>query len=133
MSDLVTCMVSANSGRWEVTYISDSRAPRDFKSPGLSDCVKRASDEIAALYAGTVAGTHAELQFAIYPFSEGASVILDVTVTSDGYSASDLKGEGLRFEGKTLEVLIDRVRASFAGHNNAMFRWVIPVSQLPLK
>ena len=126
---LVTCIVSADG---QVTWASDQRTPRDFNALGLTEAVKRAATEIGALYAGKAAATETELQFAIYPFEDSASTILDIAPTEDGYTASDLAGKGLRFQARSLEQLVEAIRSSLGENNDAMLRWIIPVHELPL-
>lgn len=127
---LVTCIVTQHRGSWKVTFISDEQTPADFKSVGLTEAVEKASRDIGAIYGGALEATETELQFAIYPFSEQAGLILDIHRDSDGFSASDLDGKGLSVNGQTLERLVDDARGSLPNPSEAMFRWVRRMSEV---
>jgi hypothetical protein len=127
--NLVTCIVSRRKKSWEVMWISDLETPKDFKADGLSESLDRASREIGAIYSGTEAATETELQFAIYPFNDNASLILDVQPDGDGFSASDLDGAGLNVRGKDMESLVEAA-SSLPNSDNSMFRWIRPMKDL---
>jgi hypothetical protein len=129
---LVTCIVRRHKESWEVIWISDTQTPRDFKAGGLSETIDRATREISAIYAGTLASAETELQFAIYPFSDRASIILDLNRNLDGFTALDLDAKGVTLRAQTLESLVEQASQSRANHEDVMFRWVMPMSQLAL-
>jgi hypothetical protein len=129
---LVTCVVSPNKGTWEVMWVSDVKTPKDFKASGLNETVEQAMREIAAMYAGTAKAGEMELQLAIYPFSGKGSTVLDLTRDIDGFSVSDSTqtGVGVGLRAPTLEALVAEAAAS-ADHEDWMFHWVIPMTELP--
>ena len=124
--NLVTCIVSRHKKSWEVMWISDLQTPRDFKADGLTETLDRASREIGSIYQGTQSALETELQFAIYPFKDNASVILDVQPDGDGFSASDLEGQGLNARGPDMESLVEAAR-SLPDSDKCMFRWIRPM------
>jgi hypothetical protein len=124
-SELVTCIVKANRGSWEVTWISDIETPGNFKASGLTESVTRAMDKAYHLRSEDARSRNAELQFAIYPFKGSGSTILDIGPTERGYTATPLDGGGPGYGGRTLELLVNSVRTSLGDSNDVMFRWVI--------
>lgn len=127
--NLVTCIVSRHKMSWDVTWISDLQTPKDFKADGLTETLDRASREIGSIYRGTQSASETELQYAIYPFKDNASVILDVQPDRDGFSASDLDGAGLHVRGADMESLVDAAR-SLPNSDSCMFRWIRPMKDL---
>lgn len=125
---LVTCIVRLERDAWRVTWISDEPTPRDFKAGRLNETIDRATREISAMYAGTRAATETELQFAIYPFSDHPSTILEVERHPDGFAVSNPAGTGLAAQGGSLESLVEHASASLPNHQDAMFSWVVPMT-----
>jgi hypothetical protein len=105
------------------------QTPTDFRAGGLSEAIGRARREISAIYAGTRASVETELQFAIYPFSDRAAIIYDISHDLDGFRALELDGAGSPLRAETLESLIEQASSSLANHDDVMFRWVMPMSQ----
>lgn len=124
-SELVTSIVSVERGSWKVTWASDKETPNDFKGSGLTECVTMALDRLYHLRSHEASVRNAELQFAIYPFKGRGSTILDIRPTERGYAAAPLPGGDPTYDGLTLELLVDSVRASLGDSNDAMFRWII--------
>jgi hypothetical protein len=122
-------MVSRHKKSWEVMWISDLQTPKDFKADGLSEALDRASREIGSIYAGTEAAAETELQVAIYPFNDNASLILDVQPDGDGFSASDLDGVGLNVRGADIVALVEAAQ-SLPNSDNCMLRWIRPMKDL---
>jgi hypothetical protein len=106
LSDLITCMVSAQKDHWTVIWVSDGRAPAEFTGKSLSEAVDRATQTVAALYSSKPQASTAELQFAIYPWPGGGQVIME------------------------LESLVVRAQQSLPDFRTAMFRWVRPIREL---
>ena len=127
---LVTCVVSPNKGTWEVMWVSDVKTPKDFKASGLNETVDQAMREIAAMYAGTPASVEMELQFAIYPFRGKGSTVLDLTRDIDGFSVTDSTSVPVSLRAPTLEAVVAEATAR-PDHDDWMFHWVIPMTQLP--
>jgi len=127
---LVTCIVRLERDAWRVTWVSDEPTPRDFKGGRLNKTIDRATREISAMYTGTPAATETELQFAIYPFSDHASTILDVERHPDGFAVSNPVGTGLAVQGGSLESLVEHASASLPNHQDAMFNWVVPMTDI---
>jgi hypothetical protein len=130
LSDLITCMVSAQNGRWTVIWVSDGRAPAEFTGKSLSEAVDRATQTVAALYSSKPQAATAELQFAIYPWPGGGKVILDVLPSVDGFTATALDNSGMSVSGPELESLVERAQQSLPDFRTAMFRWVRPIREL---
>lgn len=127
---LVTCIVRLERDAWRVTWVSDEPTPRDFKAGRLNETIDRATREISAMYTGTSAASETELQFAIYPFSDHASTILDVERHPDGFVVSNPARTGVAVQGGSLESLVEQVSASLPNSQDAMFNWVVPMTDL---
>jgi len=110
-------------------WISDLQTPKDFEAEGLNETLDRACREIGSIYQGTQSALETELQFAIYPFKDNASLILDVQPDGDGLSASDLEGAGLNARGADMESLVEAAR-SLPNSDNCMFRWIRPMKDV---
>ncbi len=127
---LVTCIVRRERDAWRVTWVSDEPTPRDFKAGRLNETIDRATREISAMYTGTPAATETELQFAIYPFSDHPSTILEVERHPDGFAVSNPVGTGLAAQGGSLESLVEQASGSLPNHRDAMFHWVVPMTEI---
>ena len=131
LSALVTCIVQRDGNTWQATWASDGRVPADFSENSLTAATERATVEIATLYANQPQAARAELQLAIYPWSNTtAKVILDITSDSDGLAASDIEGSGVLLRGDSLETLVGEAEQTLLNPHDAMFRWLRPVSTL---
>lgn len=131
LSALVTCIVQREGDTWQATWATDGRVPADFSDESLTASTERATAEIAALYAGQPQATRAELQFAIYPWTDTtAKVILDIESDSDGFMACDMEGSGVLVRGESLEALVREAERTLPNPHDGMFRWVRPISAL---
>jgi hypothetical protein len=127
---LVTCALSDKGDYWEAMSVSSGATPQDFTEPTLTDAADRAAAEIGSLYRSDPIAAESELQFAIYPFAEGAGArILEIRRGAGGYQASAESG-GPPVEGDSLEALVDAVRGNTADPSGTMFHWIRPVSEL---
>lgn len=127
---LVTCIVRLERDAWRVTWVSDEPTPRDFKAGRLNETIDRATREISAMYTGTRAANETELQFAIYPFSDHPSTILEVERHPDGFAVTNPMKTGLAVQGGSLESLVEHPSASLPNHQDAMFSWVVSLTDL---
>jgi hypothetical protein len=130
LSDLITCIVSAENGRWTVIWASDGKAPAAFTGKSLAEAVDRATQAVAALYSTKPQAVTAELQFAIYPWPGGGKVILDVQPSVDGFTATALDNSGMSVAGQDLQLLVEQVQQSLPDFRTAMFRWIRPIREL---
>ncbi len=130
LDKLVTCALTDKGDYWEAMWISSGATPQDFTEPTLTDAAERAAVEIGSLYRSDPIAADSELQFAIYPFAEGAGArILEIRRGAGGFQASADSG-GAPVEGDTLEALVDAVRGSTADPGGTMFHWIRPVGEL---
>lgn len=130
-STLVTCIVQRDGDVWQATWASDGRVPADFSGDSLTGVTVRATAETATLYANQPQAARAELQLAIYPWTDTtAKVILDIDTDPDGFAARDIEGSGSFVRGESLEALVREVERTIPNPHDAMFRWVRPVSAL---
>jgi hypothetical protein len=129
LSELITCMVSAENGKWTVIWVSDGKAPAEFAAKSLTEAVNRATQMVAALYSAKPQAATAELQFAIYPWPGGGKVILDVQPSIDGFTATALDNSQSA-SGPDLESLVGQVEQSLPDFRTAMFRWIRCVREL---
>jgi hypothetical protein len=130
LSDLITCMVSAENGKWTVIWVSDGKAPAGFTGKSLTEAVDRASQAVAAIYYARPQAATAELQFAIYPWPGGGKVIMDVQPSIDGFTATALETSGTSVSGRDMESLVDQTQQSMPDFQTAMFRWIRPIREL---
>ncbi len=130
LSDLITCMVSAENGNWTVIWVADGKAPAGFTGKSLTEAVDRASRAVAAIYYAKPQAVIAELQFAIYPWPGGGKVIMDVQPSIEGFTATALDNSGTSVSARDLESLVGRLQASLPDFQTAMFRWVRPIREL---
>jgi hypothetical protein len=130
LSDLITCMVTAENGRWTVIWVADGKAPAGFSGKSLTEAVDRASQAVAAIYGAKAEAATAELQFAIYPWPGGGKVIMDVQPSIDGFTATAVDNSGTSVSGRDLESLVGRLQQSLPDFQTAMFRWVRPIREL---
>jgi hypothetical protein len=131
LSRLVTCIVQRKGESWQATWAADGRVPADFSDDSLTAAAERATAEIGAIYADQSQAAQAELQLAIYPWANTtARVILDIDPDSDGFTARDIEGSGVLVRGESLEGLVSEAEKTLPNLQDAMFRWVRPVSAL---
>ena len=130
LSDLITCMVSAEHGKWTVIWVSDGKAPAGFTGTSLTEAVNRATQAVAALYYAKPQAVTAELQFAIYPWKGGGKLIMDVRSSTDGLNATALENSGTSVSGQDLESLAGQAEQSMPDFSSAMFRWIRPIREL---
>lgn len=131
LDDLISCMVSAEHGKWTVIWVSDGhgRAPSEFTGKSLTEAVNRATQAVAGLYSGKPEAATAELQFAIYPWPGGGKVILDVQMAIDGFTATALDNSQ-SVSGSDLESMVGQAEQSMPDFSSAMFRWIRPIREL---
>jgi hypothetical protein len=131
LDDLITCMISAEHGRWTVIWVSDGhgQAPAGFTAKSLTEAVSRATQAVAALYSEKPQAATAELQFAIYPWPGGGKVILDLQTSIDGFAATALDNSQ-SVSGPDLESLVGKAEQSMPDFASAMFRWIRPIREL---
>lgn len=131
LSDLVTCIVEPNGSRWELTWVSDGKTPRDSSAESVTAAIESGSAEIAALYASHTEALKAELQFAIYPWQGNAGdVILDITRDGAELVATDIQGSGITFRAPSVDGLIEGAERYVPDTSKAMLRWIRRVSDL---
>jgi len=130
LSDLITCVVSAENDRWTVIWVSDGRAPAGFSGKSLSETVDSATHAVAVMYSGKAQAATAELQFGIYPWKGGGKVIMDVQPSADGFTATVLDNSGMSVSGRDLESLVSYAEQSLPDFRTAMFRWIRPIREL---
>jgi hypothetical protein len=131
LSSLVTCIVQREGDTWQATWAADGRVPADFFDGSLTAATERATAEIITLYADQPQAAPAELQFAIYPWTDtSARVILDIDSDSDGFTACDIEGSGALVRGETLEALVREAEQTLPNPHDGMLRWVRPISTL---
>jgi hypothetical protein len=132
LSDLVTCIVLRSGSRWDFTWASDGKTPRDSTGASLSAGLDDASSQVASLYANHREAAKAELQFAIYPWQgDAGGVILDVTKDGGELVATDIQGSGITFRAPSVEGLIEGAERYVPDTSKAMLRWIRRVSDLP--
>lgn len=133
LSILVTCVLQRDGEAWRATWASEGRVPADFSDASLTAAAERATAEIATLYASRPQAAQAELQLAIYPWTDTkAKVILDIDSDVDGFIATDIEGSGALVRGESLEALVREAEQMLPDPQDAMFRWVRPMSSLQL-
>lgn len=131
LSDLVTCIVEPDRSRWNLTWVSDGKTPRDSSAESLAAALDGGSSEIAALYANHREALEAELQFAIYPWKGNAGdVILEITKDGAELVATDIQGSGITFRAASFDGLLEGAVRYLPDTSRAMLRWVRRVSDL---
>ncbi len=133
LKTLATCILQRQGDGWQATWASDGRLPADFFDSSLTAAAERATNEIATLYANQPLAPQVELQLAIYPWADTtASVILDIDSDSEGFTACDIEGSGVLVRAESLESLVREAEKTVSNPHDGMFRWVRPVSALPV-
>jgi hypothetical protein len=131
LDKLMSCMLTPKGETWDAMWVSEGGpTPDDFVARTLTGAAERAASEIGALYRADRIAVEAELQFAIYPFSDEADLILDIQRGTEGFVASSVNGGDPSVQGDTLEALVDSARATVPEPRDVMFRWVRRVSEL---
>jgi len=121
LSNLLTAIVNPTpDGFWQVTWVPDmvkgrlAGSPRNFSERSLNRAVEKASSEVAALYAGRPEAITAELQFAIYPWSE-----------------EDERGHPIIDVSWTIEGLVEECARQLPVPGEAMLRWIRKIAEIP--
>ena len=131
LARLITCIVGRDGSRWDVTWASDGKTPRDSSADSLAAAIEGASSQTAALYANQPLAAEAELQFAIYPWDGNpGDVILDITRDGRELKASDIQGSGVTFDAPSFDELVASAERYVPDTSKAMFRWIRRVSDL---
>jgi hypothetical protein len=132
LSPLVTCIIQRTDDSWGISWVGDGRVPGEFFEETLTRATVRASAEVAAMYAGRVEASDAELQFAIYPWGgDGGRIILDITSDAEGYVARAIQGSDVSVWADNLEGVVERAEQSLGDTGNVMLRWIRRVSTIP--
>ena len=132
LADLITCIVQKTGDSWEVSWVSEGRAPAGYYSETLTAATDQAAAEVAELYTGRIEATNAELMFAIYPWGgDGGKAILDISQDADGFVARDIQGSAPATHGGSLEALVEDAERSLPDTAGAMFRWIRKVTTIP--
>lgn len=131
LADLITGIVDRTDETWGVTWASDGATPPARSGRSLTSVTDQAAADVASLYARRPATSGAELQFAIYPWTgRPGNVILDVQRSIGGFTARDIQGSDALVQGTSLEDLVREAERRLPKTDDAMLRWIRPVSEL---
>ncbi len=130
---MLTCLVFAKAGSWEVSWMSDStrKEPPEFEAASLTEAVDQAAAAAQTLWSTLPPIPGAEVDFAIYPWRYGRNgAIYDITGGPGGFTARDIQGSDREVRAASLEGLVEALSRE-PGGDVAMLRWVRPFAELP--
>ena len=130
--ELVTAVVVRDADIWTVSsWIDASLEPGgDFRT--LDELVQTTDALVGDCYPTKPTRQSAELQYAIYPWSDKGDItaILDITGEPGAFAANDIQGSGLDVRGPTAETLVVEAGSRLDDPSTVMFIWIKQIAQL---
>jgi hypothetical protein len=130
LAELTTVILQFDDDCWECSWVADERPP--YLAEGRFASLELALEAVAETFSDFAATREVRpgtvLQYAIYPWTNGAGQIFDIGGGLGAWAATDIKGSGLRVTAATVPALIAAIEETpGAILGDAMLRWERPV------